>query len=63
MLASSSQKDTQASKSLLLANFLELVINELREGHLQHSEEIHAENISYDKDHLDKAKKSLSAIY
>lgn len=42
---------------------MEAVINELREGRLQRVEEIKAENIRREKDHLDKIEESLPAIH
>ena len=40
-----SQKHTRVSGGSLLANSLDAVVNELREGRLQRAEEIQAENI------------------
>ena len=61
--ASNSQKRTRVSGGSLLANSLEAVVNELREGRLQRAEEILAENIRREKDCLDKVEESLPAIH
>ncbi len=42
---------------------MEAVVNELRERRLQRVEEIQAENIRREKDHLDKIEESLPAIH
>lgn len=59
----SSQKRTRVSGGSLLANSLDAVVNELREGRLQRAEEIQAENIRREKDRLDKIEESLPAIH
>ncbi len=58
-----SQKHIWVSGSLLLANFLEIVVNELWEGHLQRVEEIQTENIWQKNDCLDKVEESFPAIH
>ena len=61
--STSSQKRARVSEGSLLANSLEAVVNELREGRLQRAEEIQAENIRREKDRLDKIEESLPAIH
>jgi len=59
----SGQKRSRVSGGSLLANSLEAVVNESREGLLQCAEEIQAENIRREKDRLDKVEESLLAIH
>lgn len=53
----------QVNGDLLLANFLEIVVNELWEKRLQYIKRIQAENIWRETDCLDKVEKYFLPIY